>query len=183
MRFVSILMPTITPSSPSCGAVAPNLKPTHEGKSMKSMFRFLTSGNASICLLAVVALLLSFPNSVLAQAPPVPSTFQDLYTELDNYLINFNATLTANGPIAPFPVLLTGSLKAADGNVGPQLISGQPGMLLQLQALKAMGAQAIMVQVGFPILWSPFLTSQGQSYTAFANYYQGVAAAVRAAGL
>jgi len=133
--------------------------------------------------IAILALLVSVPNRVAAQAPPVPSTFQDLYTELDNYLVNFNATLTANGSIQPYPVLWTGSLKAANGNIGPQLISGQSGMLLQLQALKALGAKAIMVQVGFPVLWAPFLTSQGQSYSAFAAYYQGVAAAVRQAGL
>jgi len=40
-----------------------------------------------------------------------------------------------------------------------------------------------MVEVGFPVLWAPFLTSQGQSYSAFAAYYQGVATAVRQAGL
>ena len=118
-----------------------------------------------------------------AQAPPVPSTFQDLYTELNNYLINFNTTLSTGGSGANYPTLWTGSLKAANGNVGPQLISDQAGMLLQLQALKAMGAQAVMVQVGFPVLWQPFLTSQGQSYAAFASYYQSVAAAVRQAGM
>jgi fibronectin type 3 domain-containing protein len=112
----------------------------------------------------------------------VPPAFQDLYTQLDTDLINFNATLATGGG-GPSPTLWTGSLKAANGNIGPQLIAGQPGMLLQLQALKAMGAQAIMVQVGFPVLWEPFLTSQGQSYSAFAAYYQGVAVAVRQAGL
>jgi len=117
-----------------------------------------------------------------AQAPPVPPTFQDLYTELDNYLINFNTTLSTGGG-GNNPVLWSGSLKSANGNVGPQLINNQPGVLLQLQALKAMGAKSIMVQVGFPVLWEPFLTSQGQSYASFASFYQGVATAVKQAGL
>jgi chitodextrinase len=40
-----------------------------------------------------------------------------------------------------------------------------------------------MVQVGFPVLNESFLTSQGQSYTAFLSYYEGVAQAVKAAGM
>jgi chitodextrinase len=46
-----------------------------------------------------------------------------------------------------------------------------------------MGVQAVMVEVGFPMLYEPFLTSQGQSYSQFVTFYQQVAADVRAAGL
>src|ERR1017187_4725693 len=120
--------------------------------------------------------------SASGQTPPVPSTFQDLYTELDNYLVSFKATL-GPGNASAHPTLMTGSLKAANSNIGPQLLNGTTGMQLQLNALKAMGAQAVMVEVGFPVLYQPFLTSQGQSYSAFVAYYQGVAAAVRQAGL
>jgi hypothetical protein len=125
--------------------------------------------------------LLSY-SSASAETPPVPATFQDLYTELDNYLVSFNATL-GSGNASAHPTLMTGSLKAANSNIGPQLLNGTTGMQLQLNALKAMGAQAIMVEVGFPMLYGPFLTSQGQPYSAFVAYYQGVATAVRQAGL
>jgi fibronectin type 3 domain-containing protein len=124
----------------------------------------------------------AFPYIANAVPPPVPPAFQGMYTELDNYLLNFNAEpVSGSGPA--YPTLMTGSLKAANSNVGPQLLNGMAGVQLQLNALKAMGAQAIMVQVGFPVLYEPFLTSQGQSYTAFISYYQGLAAAVRQAGL
>jgi fibronectin type 3 domain-containing protein len=120
----------------------------------------------------------------------VPSAFQDLYTELDNNLVNFNATLPA-GSSPAYPTLMTGSLTAANSNSGPALLAGynpQSGQLqdevqLQLNALQAMGVQAIMVEVGFPVLNQAFLTSQGQSYDDFVAYYQEIAEEVRAAGL
>ena len=57
-------------------------------------------------LLAIVGVLCVFPSIVTAQAPPVPTSYQDLYTELDNYLINFNATLPpALSP--PYPALMS----------------------------------------------------------------------------
>ncbi len=129
------------------------------------------------------------PPGMRAQAP-VPTTFQDLYTELDNYLVNFNATLTPpNGPA--YPTLMTGSLKSANGNIGPQLLNAlsgntllpTSGVQLQINELKAMGAQAVMVEMGFPVLYDPFLTSVSQSTASFTAYYQAVATAVRAAGM
>jgi fibronectin type 3 domain-containing protein len=144
------------------------------------MANFVKSIFLSFPALMVLALLPY--GSASAQDPPVPSPFQDLYSSLDAYLTNFNATL-GSGNGSTYPTLMTGSLKAANSNAGPQLLNGTMGMQLQLNALKAMGAQAIMVQVGFPVLYEPFLTSQGQSYPAFVAYYQGVAAAVRQAGL
>jgi fibronectin type 3 domain-containing protein len=137
-------------------------------------------------LLAVVALV--FPFHVSAQAPPVPAAFQPIYTEMNNYLVNFNATLPP-GNIPAYPTLMTGSLKFSNANTGAALVIGMtgsqlpPGVQLQLNALKAMGAQAIMVEVGFPMLYEPFLTSVGQTQSTFVAYYQAVAAAVRAAGL
>ena len=150
---------------------------------MKSVLRSFPASRGASSLSGALMLLALFPyGSASAQTPPVPSTFQDLYTELDNYLVSFNATL-GPGNASAHPTLMTGSLKAANSNIGPQLLNSTTGMQLQLNALKAMGAQAIMVEVGFPMLYQPFLTSQGQSYSAFVAYYQGVAAAVRQAGL
>src|ERR1017187_7068158 len=150
---------------------------------MKSpQLSFPGSRGASSLFAAVMLLALLSHGSANAQAPPVPSIFQDLYTQLDNSLVSFNTTL-GPGNASAHPILMTGSLKAANSNIGPQLLNGTTGMQLQINALKAMGAQAIMVEVGFPMLYQPFLTSQGQPYSAFVAYYQGVAAAVRQAGL
>jgi fibronectin type 3 domain-containing protein len=133
--------------------------------------------------LLFVLLSLTCPYAVNAQQPPpVPPAYQDLYSQLDSDLNTFNATLGPGSGVT-YPTLMTGSLKAADGNVGPQLLNSLPAVQLQLNALKAIGVKAVMVEVGFPMLYEPFLTSQGQSYTAFANYYQAVANCVREAGL
>jgi fibronectin type 3 domain-containing protein len=136
----------------------------------------------TLCILAVATILLLSPGAVSAQAPPVPSTFQDLYTELDNYLINFNASLPA-GNGTSYPTVMVGALKTADANIGPAMLGSLPGMNLQLNALKAMGVQAIMLEIGFPMLYQPFMTSQNANYQQYSNYYQAVATAVRAAGL
>ncbi|MGD0359239.1 MAG: fibronectin type III domain-containing protein [Bryobacteraceae bacterium] len=135
------------------------------------------SGLLTIAMLSAV-----YTPCASAQAPPVPPVFQDLYTELNNYLVNFNSTLGSGGG-SKSATLMTGSLKVANSNVGPQLLNGTLGMQLQLNALKAMGAQAILVEIGFPMLYEPFLTSQGQSYADYVTYYQGLASAIRSAGL
>jgi fibronectin type 3 domain-containing protein len=58
------------------------------------------------------------------------------------------------------------------------------GIQLQLNALKATGVQAIMVEVGFPMLYEPFLATQNAAYQQqFTALYQAVAIAVRQAGL
>jgi len=87
---------------------------------------------------------------------------------------------------------MTAPLKASDANNGPGLLSGTSGTQLsasggaqlQLNALRAIGVQAIMVEIGFPMLYAPFLASQDPTYPQqVANYYQAVANAVRAARL
>ena len=131
---------------------------------MKSiLLSFRVPRSVFIQLVALILLALLPYSSATAQAPPVPPAFQDLSTSLNAYLASFNAKL-GSGNGSTYPTLLTGSLKAANSSAGPQLLSDTNGVQLQLNALKAMGAKAVMVQVGFPILYEPFLTSQGQSY-------------------
>jgi len=73
----------------------------------------------------------------------------------------------------------------ANSNVGPQLINTASWTPIteQIQELHAIGVQAVMVEVGFPMLYEPFLTSQGVSYDQFVTFYQQVAASVKAAGM
>ena len=165
---------------------------------MKHMRRdsiFLALRQSALYTVVILALAICLPSVVNAQVPPnVPSAYQPIYSELLNYLNNFNATLPP-GSNPAYPTVMSINLTAADSNVGPQLVSGlpavQPGQTqqpplniqLELNALKAMGVQAVMVEVGFPMLYEPFLSGQGQTYSSFVTYYQAVANAVRAAGL
>ena len=151
---------------------------------MESDSRLFRASRVAAPIVAASMLLALLPSSASAQAPPVPATFQATYSALNTYLVNFNTKLNAK-PAINNPFLSAGNLKNADANAGPQLVNtgAMLGIQLQLQELRAMGVQAIAVEVGFPILYEPFLTSQGQSYTQFAAFYQQVAAMVRAAGL
>jgi fibronectin type 3 domain-containing protein len=165
-----------------------------KGKQNMRPFTPLSALAKSICAVcAILALPLAFPRTMRAQYPPVPATFQPIYTELDNYLINFNATLPApSGPA--YPTLMTGALKTAEGNDGPGLLSNMTGtlatlsqsggLMLQLNALKATGVQAILINIGFPMLYEPFMDSQGANYqTQFVAFYAAVANAVHLAGM
>ena len=128
---------------------------------------FAGPAKSALCLFAILALSLAFPYHMNAQAPPVPAAFQPMYTELNNYLVNFNAMLPP-GSNPPYPTLMTACLKATDANVGPSLLNSMNGTQLsqisgpqfQINALKAMGVQAVMVVVGFPMLYQPFLDTQ-----------------------
>jgi fibronectin type 3 domain-containing protein len=108
-------------------------------------------------------------------------SFQALYTSLDNYLVSFNTTLNSKWNGVKYPVLFTANLYNANANAGPQMInSGSVSAILaQLQELKAMGVQAVTVEVGFPMLYEPFFSSQ----TQFVAFYQNLAVSVRAMGL
>ena len=151
-------------------------------KSISFPFAGPRTTSATIAVLMFLALLPY--GSADAQAPPPPAAFQDLYSSLNTYLVNFNGTLNA-GTLPQSSTVFAGNLEDANANAGPQLVNpgAMAGIELQLQELQAMGVKAVMVQVCFPILYEPFLTSQGQSYAQFVSFYQQVAASVRAAGL
>jgi hypothetical protein len=143
---------------------------------MKSFINYL-------CTFAVLACSTTAPTN--ASAPPVPSVFLDLYTSLNTDLVVFNTTLSLLGGGAPYPVLATGALSVANSNTGPMVInSGYLTTTVQteLNGLQALGVKAIIVEVSFPVLYEPFYSSQSE-YQQYVNFYAGVAAAVRAAGL
>jgi hypothetical protein len=137
------------------------------------------------CMFALLPLLMALiPVQATGQAPPVPQSFQDLYNSLNSDIVNFNTTLGARWSGSKYPVLFASNLTDADSNTGPLLIN--PGYLQtvqnEIQALKAIGVQAIVVNVSFPMLYQPFFSSQSQ-YQQYVTFYGQVAAAVRAAGL
>jgi fibronectin type 3 domain-containing protein len=150
---------------------------------MVSLFQFHGFRKFGFCLFAILALSGEFP--CRASTPlVVPTTFQALYSSLDNYLASFNTTLNSQWNGVKYPVLFTANLYNANANSGPQIVNSGSvtTVLAQLQELKAMGVQAVTVEVGFPMLYEPFFSTQAQ-YQQFVTFYQNVAASVRAAGL
>jgi len=121
-------------------------------------------------------------------APPTPAGFcSTIYNELYPDLQAFNTLLTVPPtwvPIPGGPTLFAGNLQVADGNTGPQLIGPNymPAVLTQLQEEKALGVQAIMIQLGFPLLYEPYWGSS-TAMAPYVTFYQNVATAVHTAGL
>jgi fibronectin type 3 domain-containing protein len=159
-------------------------RPAHPGILERALGRDQMSMRLLSTVRCLLILALSGLNLGRSQGPPapVPPVFQDLYTTLNTDLNAFNASLPS--PLPPYTGYSALNLTYANANSGPQLgASSLGGIQLQLQELQAMGAKAIMIQVGFPMLYEPFLTSQGLSYDQFVSFYQQVAALVRGAGL
>ena len=151
---------------------------------MLSLSRSSVLRKSGLCLFAILTLSGEFPCSA-STPPPVPKSFQDLYTSLNNYLDSFNTTLNSQWNGVKYPVLFTANLWDANAEGGPQQMLGTGALATiqaQLQELKAMGVQAVTVEVGFPMLYEPFFSSQSQ-YQQFVTFYQNVAASVRAQGL
>jgi chitodextrinase len=134
--------------------------------------------------LTIPILTLSLLRPCGAVTLPVPPVFQDLFNSLNGDLTAFETTLHGIWSGSKYPVLFSGTLTSADGNAGPQLVATghYTSVELQMQALQAMGVKAIMVEVGFPMLYEPFFSSQSQ-YQQYVSFYQQVAAGVRALGM
>ncbi|MGA3077234.1 MAG: hypothetical protein ABSG56_26580, partial [Bryobacteraceae bacterium] len=121
--------------------------------------------------------------------PPVPVGYcSSISAELTADLLAFNTLLAIPPtwtPIPGGPTLYAGNLMWANGNTGPSISNPtylQTTVQPQLQELKALGVQAIVVPVLFPILYEPFYGSQA-AYQPYLTFYTGVAQAIRAAGL
>jgi fibronectin type 3 domain-containing protein len=145
-------------------------------------------------VLAALAALVYTPCQADVAPPPAPpavpagSYCSSIYDELNGDLQAFNTVLATPPswtPVPGGPTLYGGNLEWANGNTGPSL-SGpsylQDTVQPQLQTLQALGVQAILVPVLFPILYEPFYGSQS-AYQPYLTFYTQVAQAVRAAGL
>jgi len=120
-----------------------------------------------------------------AAAPPTPAGYcQTIGTELTSDLNAFNATLSSVWNGSTYPTLYTGNLLSANSNAGPSLSSSShmSSALDQLAELQAMGYKAVMIDVGFPVLYAPFYSSQSQ-YQQYVSFYSQLAATVRSMGM
>ena len=151
------------------------MKPTYKTILFKFVYLF------------TIALLSASVPCKASSPPPVPPSYQALYNQLNSTLVAFNTSL---GTVSPYPVINAAELINAAGDTGPALATETSSVNLQVLALKAMGVQAVMIQVGFPIMdpnFYNFLQTQtgfqNITYSQLQNFYQGVAANVRAAGM
>ncbi len=124
---------------------------------------------------------------VFAQTAAVPAAEQPVYDQLQGKLTAFTQTVTSQWNGVKTPYLKSGELLSADGNLGLLLLgAGQRTKYLnELNALKNLGNTAVVVQMGYPLLYQPFLQFNGdpQDYASIIAFYQQVAADVHAAGM
>jgi len=173
MSLYQCLIPTYMSTGEGCG-----------NNAKRRVFRIL----AGLAALAYAACRADVVPPAPPPAVPAGSYCNSIYTELEGDLQAFNTVLAlppAWTPIAGGATLFGGNLEWANGNTGPS-ISGsnylQSTVQPQLQALQALGVQAILVPVLFPIMYEPFYGSQA-AYQPYLNFYTQVAQAVRATGL
>ena len=156
---------------------------------MKSKRRFPLLTRVAFHLLPALLVLVSLPCKANVPTPPAPPPVpagycQTIGTELTGDLNAFNTTLSSLWNGSNYPTMYTGNLMMANGNSGPTLINGTTSFSVQNQLveLQAMGYQAVLIQVGFPVLYEPFYPSQSV-YQQYVSFYAQVAANVRAMGM
>ncbi len=151
---------------------------------MKSSSILRVAMRSRLCLPIILTVSVLHPFCNAATPPPVPAAFQDLYTQLDGHLTSFNATLNSRWNGTKYPVLYTANSLVANGNAGPQLINPLDikEVQLELQGFKAMGYQAVMIELPFPMLYEPFFSSQAE-YQQYVNFYTQVASFIRGLGM
>jgi len=156
---------------------------------MKSKRRFPLLARVALHLLPALLVLVSLPCKANVPTPPAPPPVpagycQTINTELTGDLNAFNTTLSSLWNGSTYPTLYTGNLMMANGNTGPTLINGSTFISVQneLAQLQAMGYQAVLIQVGFPVLYEPFFANQSV-YQQYVSFYAQVAATIRAMGM
>ena len=114
-----------------------------------------------------------------------PTLYTDLYNQLSGDLNTFSTSISKVWNGSTSSVIFAGQLTDANANNGPQMLTPAAMNAIQneLLLLKAVGVQAVSVEVSFPMLYEPFLDSIQQGYQdQYAAFYANVAAAVRAQG-
>jgi chitodextrinase len=140
------------------------------------------------CIFIAILIVPLGGRSLSAQAPQVPAVYQDLFTSLSTQLQTFDTTLDAGWNGSSYPYLDAPQLDTANSGqytklLGANYYAGQ--VTVQLDELKALGANAVTIHINFPILASLFYQYIGNpsQYQQFVSFYQQVAQDVRARGM
>src|ERR1700722_17892426 len=132
-----------------------------------------------------IALAILAGSCAWAQNPPVPAVFQSTFTELQNSIASFQSTVSASWNGKTSSVLWSSELLSANANNGLQLLTTDPSALPGIDALRALGAKAITVNISFPILDQTFYYFNGdpQDYAPMVAFYSNLATQIHRAGL
>jgi uncharacterized protein (TIGR03437 family) len=120
-----------------------------------------------------------------AQNPPVPAAFQETYTELQNYVANFQATINASWDGKKGSTLWTTELLNANGDNGLKLLTLSGDVSTELKALKTLGVKMVDIDMSFPLLYQPFYTFNGDpgDYAPMLAFFQNVVAEAHQLGI
>ncbi|MGA3094498.1 MAG: hypothetical protein ABSD79_03850 [Dehalococcoidales bacterium] len=130
--------------------------------------------------------------SFQSSPPPIPTLYQSLYAQLQQYLEADNQLINTQWDGSEYAVNYAAELLKADANAGPGILqsSTQQVMNEELDSEKSLGLKAITVQIGFPIFEPGFYIASGQSTVEaqnsvqnWLNYYQSIAQAIHSRGL
>lgn len=119
-----------------------------------------------------------------APVAPVPAPYQALYSELEAQLTRFDRQVTARWDGQKAPVIFSGEHLSSNGHLGPALIRAGhlDAAVVEVERMRSLGMRAITVQVSYPMLYRPFFRSD-EEYTAYLNFYRGLAEAIHSRDL
>lgn len=121
--------------------------------------------------------------AMAAWAQPVPSEFQDLYSELDAQLTAFDRRIGSAWNGSTYPTDMGAELLTANGNRGRALLAPNTrlGVVAELNALRALGSRSIVVAVQYPLLNRSYLESinRAADYDGYVAFFKFVADEVR----
>ncbi|MFA5199646.1 MAG: glycosyl hydrolase [Candidatus Omnitrophota bacterium] len=114
-------------------------------------------------------------------AAQCPVQFKPLYKELDDKLEAFDKLIQSQENKNKQIPLFAASLLTANAHRGKQLLNPgvYEGVLLELKRLKDLGVNAVVVSVGFPMLYRPFYASE-KEYRGYLDFYKRLSRDVRA---
>ncbi len=106
----------------------------------------------------------------------IPSTYQSMYTTLDQILNEFGQNLDSTAPVATHQTIYATELLPADSNIGPKLLSQQTLQSVTefLDAIQKLGVQGVTIDISYPILTPSF-----PNYDQYLGFYQNVVEQVR----
>ena len=119
------------------------------------------------------------------QALHVPNQYQDLYSALDKQLSDFGETVRSKWDGSKHPTRYGPQLLMASASMYQSFLkpSYEAGVLTELQQIKATGANAVTINVNFPLMSRAFHTRNKTDFNAIADFYSRLAKFIRNQGM